>query len=65
MDYVDKTLTCLQCGDSFTFSAAEQELFARKGRKHEPRRCPDCRAARNQWRRGSKVDAAVQALIQS
>ncbi len=65
MDFVDKTLTCLQCGDSFTFSASEQEFFNRKGRKNEPKRCPNCRAVRNEWRRGPKLDAAIQALIQS
>ncbi len=65
MDYIGKTLTCLQCGNSFLFSASEQEFFSRKGRKNEPKRCPDCRGARNQWRRGSKLDAAIQALIQS
>jgi hypothetical protein len=65
MDYVDKILTCLQCGDSFTFSASEQATFTRKGRKKEPRRCPDCREARIQWRRGSQFDALIQALLQS
>jgi NAD-dependent SIR2 family protein deacetylase len=65
MDYVDKTLTCLQCGDSFMFSVSEQEFFSRRGRKKEPKRCPDCRRARNEWRRGSKLDAAIQALIQN
>ena len=65
MDYMDKTLTCLQCGDSFTFSVSEQDFFNRKGRKNEPRRCPNCRAVRTQWRRGPKFDAAIQVLIQS
>ena len=61
MDYVDKTLTCLQCGDSFTLSAAEQELFARRGVKKEPSRCPDCREARRDWLRRSHVDATLHA----
>jgi hypothetical protein len=30
MEYADKTLTCLDCGMSFTFSASEQEFFANK-----------------------------------
>jgi CxxC-x17-CxxC domain-containing protein len=52
MEYVDKTLTCLDCGISFTFSASEQEFFASKGFTNEPGRCPDCRAARKQQRGG-------------
>ena len=53
MGYDDKTLECADCGMSFTFSASEQEFFANKGFTNEPKRCPDCRAARKQQRRGS------------
>ena len=52
MSYTDKSLTCLDCGTSFTFSASEQEFFASKGFTNEPGRCPDCRAARKQQRGG-------------
>jgi CxxC-x17-CxxC domain-containing protein len=52
MSYTDKTLTCLDCGTSFTFSASEQEFFASKGFTNEPGRCPDCRAARKLQRSG-------------
>jgi len=52
MDYVDKTLKCLDCGADFIFSASEQEFFAAKGFTNEPGRCPDCRAARRQQRYG-------------
>ena len=52
MSYTDKTLTCLDCGISFTFSASEQEFFASKGFTNEPGRCPDCRAARKVQRGG-------------
>jgi CxxC-x17-CxxC domain-containing protein len=48
MEYVDKTLTCSDCGTGFTFSASEQEFFASKGFTNEPGRCPGCRAARRQ-----------------
>ena len=53
MSYTDKTLTCLECGANFTFSASEQEFFASKGYTNEPGRCPTCRAARKQQRGGS------------
>jgi len=42
---VDKTLTCADCGQSFTFTASEQDFFAERGFT-EPRRCPSCRASR-------------------
>jgi CxxC-x17-CxxC domain-containing protein len=41
----DKTLTCSDCGQEFTFTASEQEFFATKG-FNSPSRCPACRAAR-------------------
>lgn len=44
--YTDETLSCLDCGRSFTFTASEQEFFATKGFTNKPGRCTDCRAAR-------------------
>jgi CxxC-x17-CxxC domain-containing protein len=41
----DKTLTCRDCGTSFTFTEGEQGFYAQKGYS-EPTRCPDCRAAK-------------------
>ena len=46
MSFADKTLTCSDCGAAFTFTAGEQEFHQSKGFSNEPRRCPDCRAAR-------------------
>lgn len=46
MTYSDKTLTCSDCQQSFTFTAGEQEFHASKGFTNQPGRCPDCRAAR-------------------
>ena len=45
MPYTDRTLTCQDCGQSFPFSADDQEFFAQKGYT-EPKRCPSCRQAR-------------------
>jgi len=53
VDYVEKNLECVECGASFTFTAEEQEFFANKGFTNEPKRCPQCRQARKQQRRGS------------
>lgn len=46
MPFTDKTLTCSDCGNSFTFTAGEQEFHQSKGFTNEPRRCPNCRNAR-------------------
>ncbi|MEI7743861.1 MAG: zinc-ribbon domain containing protein [Chloroflexota bacterium] len=46
---VDKTLTCSDCNQSFTFTASEQDFYAERGFT-EPRRCPTCRAARKSQR---------------
>ena len=38
--YQDKTLTCQDCGQAFTFSADDQQYHADKGYSNEPKRCP-------------------------
>jgi CxxC-x17-CxxC domain-containing protein len=43
--YSDKTLTCADCGQEFTFTASEQDFYAQRGFS-EPRRCGNCRAKR-------------------
>lgn len=46
MSFQDKTLTCSDCNNSFTFSVEEQEQFQQRGYTNEPKRCPECRQAR-------------------
>jgi CxxC-x17-CxxC domain-containing protein len=46
--FVDKLLTCRDCGKEFVFTAGEQEFYASKGLQLEPRRCADCRGNRRQ-----------------
>ncbi len=43
--YQDKTLTCVDCGADFVFSAGEQDFFASRGFS-DPTRCPSCRKIR-------------------
>jgi len=50
MSFVDKTLTCRDCGATFTFTSGEQEFHAEKGFTNEPGRCPDCRSRRRNER---------------
>ncbi|HJP40595.1 MAG TPA: zinc-ribbon domain containing protein [Dehalococcoidia bacterium] len=52
MPYTDKSLTCADCGNPFTFTAGEQEFHASKGFTNEPRRCTECRNVRRESRGG-------------
>ena len=51
--YADKTLTCRDCGNEFTFTAGEQEFFVQKGFVNDPSRCTECRSARKARTGGS------------
>ena len=53
MSFQDKSLTCADCGATFTFTAQEQEFFQQKGYTNEPKRCPTCREARKAERGSS------------
>lgn len=46
MSFSDRNLTCIDCKQSFVFTAGEQEFHASKGFSNEPKRCPSCRSAR-------------------
>ncbi len=52
MSFTDKSLTCADCGKTFTFSAQDQEFFKSKGYTNEPKRCPECRQSRKSERQG-------------
>ena len=52
MSYQDRTLTCVDCGQPFIWTAGEQEFYAQRGLTIEPRRCPDCRRARKSQQSG-------------
>ena len=52
MDYEDRTLTCLDCGQPFIFTADDQAFHATKGFTNEPKRCPSCRQTRRSERDG-------------
>jgi len=50
--YTDRTITCLDCGQEFTFTAGEQEFYAQRGFTEPPKRCPSDRALRKAQRSG-------------
>ena len=43
MQFEDKTLSCRDCHQPFTFTAGEQDFFALRQLMNEPKRCPNCR----------------------
>jgi len=45
MKKFDKTLTCHDCGENFTFSAKDQIFYEEKGFP-QPKRCRKCRKLR-------------------
>ena len=45
----DRTLTCRDCGQAFTFTAGEQAFYQERGFS-EPQRCANCRAERKAQR---------------
>ncbi len=46
-EFIDKTLTCIDCGTDFIFSAGEQLFFADKNFRNEPKRCKPCKQRRS------------------
>ena len=54
--YSDKNIVCKDCGQTFTFTANEQEFYAEKGFTNEPQRCKACRDARKNDRNGRGRD---------
>jgi CxxC-x17-CxxC domain-containing protein len=52
MSFQDKTITCSDCGATFTFSVKDQEFFQSKGFTNEPKRCPECRQSKKAERNG-------------
>jgi CxxC-x17-CxxC domain-containing protein len=52
----DRTLTCRDCGQEFTFTAGEQAFYQERGFS-EPQRCPSCRATRKAQRASSGYES--------
>lgn len=48
MEFVDRTLKCIDCGADFVFTAGEQLFFHDKQFKNDPKRCKPCKAKRAQ-----------------
>ena len=46
MEFVDRLLTCVDCGGEFIFTAGEQLFFLDKNFKNDPKRCKPCKSRR-------------------
>ena len=55
MSYEDKSITCVDCGTEFPFTADEQQRFADRGFTNEPKRCKTCRDARKAEQGGGRA----------
>lgn len=52
MEFKEKRIRCIDCGDVFEFDVGEQEFYYKKGFQ-DPKRCKDCRRARKEELRQS------------
>lgn len=46
MEFLDRLLTCVDCGGEFIFTAGEQLFFFDKQFKNDPKRCKPCKSRR-------------------
>jgi CxxC-x17-CxxC domain-containing protein len=46
MQFIDRLLTCADCGGEFIFTAGEQLFFFDKQFKNDPKRCKPCKSKR-------------------
>lgn len=46
MNFTDRILRCIDCGEDFIFTAGEQLFFVDKQFKNDPKRCKPCKAKR-------------------
>ena len=53
MEFQDKTLTCVDCGCEFTFTAGEQQFYREKGLDNEPKRCKE-------WKKKKKAERSAR-----
>jgi len=47
MDYQDRNLVCIECHQPFVWTAGEQQFYAERNFRNEPKRCKTCKANRN------------------
>ncbi len=63
MEYRDKVLKCVECGEEFVFTAGEQLFYADKGFRNEPKRCKSCKSKRNQTPRAEGYERSGTTTV--
>ncbi len=46
-DVVDQSISCMDCSEDFIWSAGEQRFFLDKNLQNPPKRCKECKNAKN------------------
>ncbi len=59
-DFQDRSLTCVDCGAEFIFTAGEQQFYHEKDFKNEPRRCKPCKLKRQDGASGRGAPGRVE-----
>jgi CxxC-x17-CxxC domain-containing protein len=54
----DRSISCVDCGTEFVFTAGEQEFYAQRGFTESPKRCVSCRSRRKAQRNGDGYSGA-------
>ncbi len=60
-EFEDTTFVCIDCTKEFVWTAGEQIFYRDKGLKNPPKRCKDCKQAKNE--RLASIAAAQAAGI--
>ena len=47
-EFLDRSIGCNDCGNDFTWTAGEQAFFRDKNLQNPPKRCKDCKQAKNE-----------------
>ncbi len=63
MEFIDRALTCINCGGEFVFSAGEQLFYQTKEFSYVPKRCAPCRAKRHRGFRRAHLDVRTTCAI--
>ncbi|HYH84376.1 MAG TPA: zinc-ribbon domain containing protein [Pyrinomonadaceae bacterium] len=48
IEFQDRSILCVDCGQDFIWTAGEQLFFHDKGLRNEPKRCKPCKQAKNE-----------------
>ena len=47
-EFADRSITCIDCNKSFTWTIGEQVFFRDKQLQNPPKRCKECKQAKNE-----------------